>query len=114
MDIRTIMQLTNAECVYGDIDSDFEVTHGFACDLMSDVLTLDSEKLLLITGLCNNQTIRTADVADVKCILFVRDKEVTADMIELAEEDSIILLRTEYSMFRAVSELAKGGIKPLF
>jgi hypothetical protein len=44
----------------------------FASDLMSDVLTLDCNGVLLVTGLCNMQTIRTAEMADVSCILFVR------------------------------------------
>lgn len=114
MKIREIMELTDAVCVSGDPDAPQDILYGFAADLMSDVLTLDSEQMLLLTGLSNVQTIRTAEMADVKCILFVRGKKVTPDMVELAEQNGIILLESPYSMFRAVSQLAKNGVDPIF
>lgn len=112
--IENVMELTDAICVCGDPKERMAVSYGFACDLMSDVLTLDAQELLLITGLCNTQTIRTAEMSDVKCILFVRGKKATPEMIDLAEQNGIVLLESPRSMFRAVGELAKGGIEPLF
>lgn len=108
------MELTEAKCVCGDPEIVGEITYGFACDLMSDVLILDTNQLLLITGLCNIQTIRTAEMADLKCILVVRNKTITDDMITLAEENGLVLLQSPYSMFRAVGALAKEGIEPIF
>lgn len=108
------MDLTGAACVCGDSDNPMNFRYGFACDLMSDVLMLDADELLLVTGLCNTQTIRTAEMSDVKCILFVRDKKATPEMIELAEQNGIVLLESPYSMFRAVGLLAKEGIEPIF
>jgi len=81
---------------------------------MSDVLILDTNELLLITGLCNIQTIRTAEMADLKCLLIVRNKQVTPDMIALAEENGLTILQSPYSMFRAVAALSGNGIKPIF
>lgn len=114
MNIKKIMELTEARCVCGDPESLTTVNYGFACDLMSDVLTIDAEELLLVTGLCNTQTIRTAEMSDVKCILFVRNKKANPEMINIAEQNGIVLLESPHSMFRAVSELAKGGIEPIF
>lgn len=78
MKIRQIMALTGATVVCGNGREDHEVQCAFASDLMSDVLTLDCNGVLLVTGLCNMQTIRTAEMADVSCILFVRGKESDA------------------------------------
>ncbi|MDY3978753.1 MAG: hypothetical protein SOZ00_01890 [Tidjanibacter sp.] len=114
MNIKRIIELTESVCVAGDVEQVGEITFGFACDLMSDVLILDTNKLLLITGLCNIQTIRTAEMADLKCILVVRNKTITPDMIALAEENGLVLLQSPYSMFRAVAALAKEGIEPIF
>ena len=114
MTIRKIMELTGAECVCGNPDSAVTIKYGFACDLMSDVLIIDRDEVLLVTGLCNIQTIRTAEMSDLGCILFVRGKKATPEMIELAESNSIVLLESPYSMFRAVGELAKEGIEPIF
>ncbi|WP_418449683.1 hypothetical protein [Alistipes sp.] len=81
---------------------------------MSDVLKIETDELLLVTGLCNIQTIRTAEISDLKSILFVRDKKATPEMIALAEQNGIVLLESPYSMFRAVGQLARAGIEPIF
>lgn len=114
MNIRKTIELTGAECICVDPDSPLTIKYGFAADLMSDVLMIDADKVLLITGLCNIQTIRTAEMSDLRCILFVRNKKATADMIALAEQNGIVLLESPYSMSRAVGELAKTGIETIF
>ena len=86
MKIRQIMALTGATVVCGNGREDHEVQCAFASDLMSDVLTLDCNGVLLVTGLCNMQTIRTAEMADVSCILFVRGKKATPDILQRERE----------------------------
>lgn len=108
------MELTSASCICGDANAPLEISYGFASDLMSDVLIVDTTRLLLVTGLCNIQTIRTAELSDLKCILFVRKKKATSEMITLAEQSGIVLLESPYSMFRAVGLLAREGIEPIF
>ena len=81
---------------------------------MSDVLTLLADDILLITGLSNNQAIRTAEMSDISHILFVRDKVPTPTMISLAEEHNITLITTPYSMFRSSGLLFKHGLDPVY
>lgn len=114
MKIEQIQELTKATVVCGEHSEQKEVFSAFASDLMSDVLTLDCCDVLLITGLCNLQTIRTAEMAEVSCILFVRGKKITPDMIELAHENQMVLMTTEHSMFRTVGELYTNGLKPIY
>ncbi|MDF9829561.1 hypothetical protein [Parabacteroides sp. PF5-6] len=114
MNIQQIQMLTEATVVCGENGQEQELLSAFASDLMSDVLTLDCNDVLLITGLCNLQTIRTAEMAEVGCILFVRGKKVTPDMIELANENQMVLMTTEHSMFRTVGELYTNGLKPIY
>lgn len=104
----------NCELICGSQRDDNEVSHAFASDLMSDVLTVNCDSLLLITGLSNLQTIRTAEMSDINCILFVRNKSVTPEMKKLAEELGITLIRCSSTMFRASGELYRAGIKPLY
>ena len=84
------MALTGATVVCGNGREDHEVQCAFASDLMSDVLTLDCNGVLLVTGLCNMQTIRTAEMADVSCILFVMlsSQGVTEDKIPTLAKDA--------------------------
>jgi hypothetical protein len=81
---------------------------------MSDVLTLDTDHLLLLTGMANLQVIRTAEMADIFCIAFVRGKRVTPDMKQLAIENNIVLIETPFSMFRAAAVLFNAGLPPVY
>ena len=114
MKVDDISTVLNGDIVCCNDKSNQELTHAFASDLMSDVLTINCNNLLLITGLANVQTIRTAEMSDIGCILFVRNKSVTAEMKNLAEELGMILLTCPISMFRASGELYKAGLKPVF
>lgn len=114
MKIQQIQELTGAVVACGGDKLGNEVQCAFASDLMSDVLTLDCNEVILITGLCNLQTIRTAEMADVNCILFVRGKKVTPDMLQLASENDMILLETDHSMYHTVGELYCKGLMPIY
>ncbi len=113
MTLREIVTLLNGTVYLGENRLDEEVETGFASDLMSDVLTL-KETPMLITGLCNVQTIRTCDMATLDIVVFVRNKKPTPDMVELAEDNDMVLISSSYSMFRAVGMLYEAGIKPLY
>lgn len=90
------------------------VEYAFSSDLMSDVLTVEKENLVLITGLTNLQTVRTSEMSEINCIIIARDKKVNNEIISLAEENNIVLIESHYSVFRISGELYKAGIKPIF
>jgi len=112
--ISQVIDSLNAKIVCGNADVNQDIDFGFASDLMSDVLTIDSDNLLLITGLNNLQTIRTSEMSDIPYILFVRDKKASDEMKMLAEESGITILECQYSMFRACSLLCKIGLEPVY
>lgn len=114
MKIRQIQELTAARIVCGGDRLEGEARCAFASDLMSDVLTLDCSEVVLITGLCNLQTIRTAEMAEVSYILFVRGKKVTPDMVELAQDNNMVLMETDHSMYHTVGELYCHGLLPIY
>ena len=115
MKVKDIIDTVGAEvleCAHKNLDA--EIEFGFASDLLSDVLTLKEHKILLITGLSNLQTIRTAEMADIDQILLVRNKPVSVEMCKLAKENNILLMRTEKSMFKTIGLLYNEGLKPLY
>jgi hypothetical protein len=93
---------------------DREVVYAFASDLMSDVLTVKSEKLLLITGLANIQAVRTAEMSDIQVVVFVRNKRVSEDMIRLARENCIVLVECSCTMFKVSGILYNLGINAVY
>lgn len=114
MKIQRIQELTDARIICGQDKTGIDVPCAFASDLMSDVLTLDCDGVLLVTGLCNLQTIRTAEMAEISYILFVRGKKITPDMLEVAHENNMILMETDHSMYHTVGELYCNGLLPVF
>ena len=113
MTLKEIVDKLGATVALGAERLDTEVEHAFASDLMSDVLTL-KETPVLVTGLCNVQTIRTCDMANLDVVIFVRNKRPTEDMIELAEDNDMVLICSTYSMFKTCGLLWELGIKPLY
>lgn len=114
MKISEVIDIIEGKVVSGESMLDLEVKKGFASDLMSDVLTLDMDEVLLITGLANLQAIRTAEMSDISCIIFARKKKVTEEMKELAKESNIILIECAESVFKTAGKLYAAGIKPVF
>lgn len=114
MKIKEIIALLDAKLVSGNQWMEEEVEFAFSSDLMSDVLTLRTNHVILLTGLCNIQTMRTVEMADIKMVLFVRGKKVTDEMLEIAEENDIILLECPYSMFKTSGLLYEAGLKPVY
>ena len=113
MELAKVIEIVKARIVAGECNGTI-VEKGFSSDLMSDVLTIDTDKILLITGTCNVQAIRTAEMADIQCILLVRGKIASSEMKIIAEENKMILLESNLSMFHAVGKLYGAGLKPVY
>ena len=114
MKIKEIAAILNATITCGSERLDEEIEMGYSSDLMSDVLTLDVENLVLITGLVNLQAIRTAEMADIRAIIFVRNKKATKNMLELAHENGMCILESPYSLFKSSGLLFQAGLKPIY
>ena len=113
MKISDVAAILDAKVlVEGNMDTEVKTACG--SDMMSDVLAFVKDQTALLTGLVNPQVIRTAMMVDMRCIVFVRGKHPTPEMIALAEENRIVLLSTGLRMYEAcgrlyVSHLAKEG-----
>lgn len=89
-------------------------THAFTSDLMSDALRWHNDNMILITGLATIQTMRTAELSGIPCVIFGRGKEVSEEMLEIAIENNIAVISTQKSLFEIAGILYSKGIKPLF
>lgn len=114
MKINEIVNIIGGKVICGEAMLDTEVNKGFASDLMSDVLTLDTDDVLLITGLANLQAIRTAEMSDISCVVIARKKKVSNEMKKLAEDCNIVLIECSGSVFKTAGKLYQAGIKPVF
>ncbi len=110
MKIVTIKELLNAEVLCGEENLGKHVYSACGSDMMSDVLAYVKDQAVLLTGLVNAQVIRTAEMMDMVCIVFVRNKRPTQEMIELAQESGIVLLGTSMRMYEACGRLFNNGL----
>ena len=78
--------------------------------MMSDVLAYVKDQAVLLTGLVNPQVIRTAEMMDMRCVVFVRSKNPSEEMVELARDSGIVVMRTGLRMFEACGILYSAGL----
>ena len=110
MTIRTLTELLDAEVICGEEHLDRDVHSACGSDMMSDVLAYVKDQAVLLTGLVNSQVIRTAEMMDMVCIVFVRSKRPTPEMIEIANEHGMVMLCSEKRMYDACGILYSNGL----
>lgn len=109
-----IIQVLEAQEVLLNNTATTDYEYCFSSDLMSDVLTLKSANTLLLTGLYNPQALRAAEIADINCVVFVRNKRIPEELLTLASELNISVLKTPFSLFKSSGILFQQGLKPLY
>lgn len=111
MKIKEICDILEGEIICrGDL-TDTEVYAACGSDMMSDVLAFVKEQATLLTGLVNPQVVRTAEMMDMHCIIFVRGKRPTLQMIEMAEDRDMVMICSELEMFTACGKLYSAGLR---
>ncbi len=110
MKISTIKDLLNADVICNEELLEKHVYSACGSDMMSDVLAYVKDQAVLLTGLVNSQVVRTAEMMDMVCIVFVRSKLPTPEMISLARESGIVLMATERRMYEACGILYSSGL----
>ena len=110
MKISTLKELLDADILCGEEYLESDVHSACGSDMMSDVLAFVKDQAVLLTGLVNLQVIRTAEMMDMICIVFVRSKRPTPEMVEAAKESGIALLATEKRMYDACGTLYINGL----
>ena len=110
MKISKMKELLEAEVLCCEENIEKHVYSACGCDLMSDVLAYVKDQAVLLTGLVNPQVIRTAVMMDMVCVVFVRSKTPTEEMLKLAEDSGIVVMRTDNTLYNSCGLLYKGGL----
>ena len=109
MTVIDVIRILDAEIITaGDLDAEVKTACG--SDMMSDVLAYVKDQSVLLTGLTNPQVVRTAEMMDMRCIVFVRGKVPNDDVIALAKQKEITILKTQHRMFTACGLLYSNGL----
>ena len=110
MTVGEIARLLDAAWLCCQEEGRREIHAAFASDMMSDVLAYVKDQAILLTGLVNPQVIRTAMMMDMHCVVFVRNKKPPAEIVELARDNGIVVLRSACRMYEACGRLYASGL----
>lgn len=110
MTAKDVQQILATRVLVGEEFLDREISSACGSDMMSDVLAFSKDHSVLLTGLCNPQVIRTAEMLDIVCIIFVRGKMPDEMILEMARKRELIVMITGHRMFSACGMLYQAGL----
>jgi predicted transcriptional regulator len=113
MNVEELIKTIDGTLINPDADLSRDIKGGCGADLMSDVLASIQPEAVLLTGLCNPQVVRTAQMADVAAIVLVRGKLPPLETIALANQERIPLITSPFGMFELCGRLYKAGLQSL-
>jgi predicted transcriptional regulator len=113
MNLSEIKTIIDGAVINEPVNMSSEVKGAYSADLMSDVLAYIQPGSVLITGLCNPQVIRTAQMADIQAVIIVRGKRVPAETIELANKEEIPIILSSFGMYEVCGRLFQAGLPSL-
>jgi predicted transcriptional regulator len=113
MKLSEIKTILNATVLTGEDQLEHSVVGAGGADLMADVLSAVARDAVLLTGLTTEQVLRTAKVAGVAAVVFVRGKKPDTPVLELAKSYRLPCLMTKYSLFVASGRLYVNGLRGL-
>ena len=110
MTVKDVKEILSARVLAGEELMDQEVRSACGSDMMSDVLAFSKDHSVLLTGLCNPQVIRTAEMLDIVCLVFVRGKVPDDSVIQMAKDRDLVVLATGHRMFSSCGMLYAAGL----
>ncbi len=111
MNIADMVNVLHAKILCGADRLETKVSTACCSDLMSDVLAFVNEKTVLIAGLVNPHVLRTADMLDLKCLVYARGKEPGEEILEQAEEQGLVVIATGETAFTTCGLLYEAGLR---
>ncbi|QSX07973.1 hypothetical protein J0B03_09180 [Alkalibacter rhizosphaerae] len=110
MKLLEIKEFIDAKVLCGEEHLKREVAYACACDLMSEVLRLADKDMVLITGLTNIHVLKTAEMANIRTLIFVWGKLPDDTLVQEAKELDMVVLSTELPMYECCGILYKKGL----
>jgi len=112
MTIKEAAKILGCDIIANGQELDKPLSSAFGADLMSDVLAFAKHGTVLLTGMVNQHVVRTAEMLDVECIVFVRGKRPTDEVCSLANETGVTLMSCKHTLYAACGMLYEQGLPP--
>ncbi len=113
MKILEVARILNAEVIAGHAQMEHEVHCAGASDMHSVTLARGCKEMLLLTGQLTPQTVRTCILSDISSVVVVRSLDLSPEVLELAREKQLILLKTGWTLYETCGKLYAAGLPSL-
>lgn len=113
MKVYEIKDILEAEVLSGENHLDKTVIGAGGADIMEAFLAAVTKDAAILTGLTTDDVIRTAKVASVAAVVFVRGKKPSDNTIRLAQTYELPTMVTRLSLFVASGKLYMYGLRGL-
>lgn len=111
MTLRQVCDVLDGTIICGEELADSPVSSACGCDLMSDVLAFTRPGSVLLTGLTNAQVVRTAEMMDLKGIVFVRNKQPDHQTIQMAQSLNLVIILSPHPLYESCGRLYQTGLR---
>jgi len=113
MKVYEVREILDAEVLTGQDQLDHIVVGAGGADIMAAFLAAATKDAVILTGSTADEVIRTAKVAEVAAVVFVRGKRPDDSAIELARSYNLPTMVTNHSLFVASGKLYMNGLRGL-
>ena len=113
MKVYEVQEALDAEVLTGQDRLDRTVVGAGGADIMAAFLSAATKDAVILTGSTGDEVIRTAKVAEVAAVVFVRGNKPDDSAIELARAYDLPTMVTNHSLFVASGKLYMNGLRGL-
>lgn len=97
----------NCRVLCGQPDETTVISGGYACDMLSLVVSRIQPGELWLTILNSINVVAVAALADCPCVLLTDSVEMDESVLRRAAEQSIVILQTPLTTFAACAEISR-------
>lgn len=111
MTIQDFLNLTGAKLVTPEVDVTREIKCGYACDLLSWVMSHGASGMAWITVQTHMNVIAVATLMDMAVVVAPEGIAFEADVIQKAQEEGIALLESDKTAYTLCGIMFANGVR---
>jgi len=99
MNVRDLVEKANLKILSGEKGMEAEITGGYTCDLLSDVMGHAQEGNVWITLQTHKNVMAIASLKELAAIILVKNLQPEPDTLAQSHEENIPILSTDLEEF---------------
>jgi len=110
MTVAELSNLIQARCLTPGLDAGREVTCGYACDLLSWVMSHGEEGMAWVTVQTHMNVVAVAVLAEMACVILPESIDMEEESLHKAISEDMIVLSSPLTSYEICGRLNAAGI----